>query len=937
MRFFVLLFSALFFSSSAVSAQELIPDPALIQRQLPNGLTYYIYQTDRTKDEAYFRLFVKVGSVQETEDQRGLAHFLEHMAFNGIKGFKGNELINFLETKGAQFGHDINAHTSFSETIYKLKVPTSSKGTVDSTLSILAGWADGILLDSLEIEKERGVVLSEWLTKQNPQLKAQKAFLEKLLNGSHYSRREVIGDTLILKTFKPEDLESFYNQWYDPSLMAVAVAGDINVEEVERLIIEKFSPIKSSNPSIKTYEIAGYEDIGVKVLTDKHIKNPELNIIQLIDPLKDINNEKTYKAYLLRSIANKLFAERFSSSLFDNAPYKKASISTGNFLPVKGAHIATVYLSPDSIQAGINSFLTQLNQIYRHGFTTLEIEKVKKEYLNAFEKKINSKDPPSGNLLVEEMHRNFFYNNSIITVEEEYKLAQKYLAALDSVAIADFVSSFDNPEKSHYLLTANENIKEELPDSLQLLNKVERIRDKEIARFANQFHVPQKLLKRDPVPGKIISRDSIPEIEATSFTLSNGMTIIYKQTDFDKDKIILSGFRKGGLYALDSTDYISGIYTSPVISASGYGDFSREALSYYLAGNSAKAVMLIDNSRTGFYATSSVRDIDTLFELLYLKWKRPRVDSLVFNEIKSRTISDLKNKNYSASENFSHDLKKVIRGDNYVTRRMTPEVIEEQLSEENISTLYNKFFGSANGFTVSILSDQPFSTLKPYILKYLGGLPAGPADTRFRFNPSKPIESDIDFIKRTGDSPRAIVSLVFQQNETIDNLQEQGFKNDLAERVLRAKLLKRLREELGGVYSVSVSISSTNVPNSLSRQTIGFVCDPERVDELVAETRQILAHVAAGEVDFSSEVEKVKTNFIKKYEDSIERNSHWTKSIRDYYYYDYKNWDHAVGFEERMEGITHHDVSQIVEKYFIQSPMIKAVLYPREGVKQKNN
>lgn len=920
-------------------SQELNPDPVLITKTLDNGLTYYIYPTDKVKDEAHFQLFLKVGSLQETDKQRGLAHFLEHMAFNGIENFEKNELITFLESKGAKFGADLNAHTSYHETIYKLQVPTKDQSVVDSTISILSGWADGVLLQGEEIEKERGVVLAEWLSKQSPRREASLVFLETLLNDSRYADRTVIGDTAVLKNFSHRQLRKFYNKWYDPSLMAVAISGDIDVEAVEARIIAEFSDQKTSKPKLKTYDIPDFARNEVNIYTDEWAKKTELNLIQLIPPFGDIRTEQDYVDYLTRSLMSRLISERFGNLSFKNPAYRDVSISVGNFLPVKGVHLSAVELDPDSIQEGLQQFFLETQQIYRYGFTSGEIEKIKTEYLQRFENEVSKKEAPSPATMIAEMHKHFFYNNQIVSKAEEFELLKKHLPQLDSVAFARAIGSYNQPKPVHFLLTANVEDKDKLPSAQEILAMTARYREMEIPRYSNEIFVPEQLLPVVPQGGSIVSQQTIPEVDATLLKLSNGLQVVYKQTDLDKDKIILSGFRKGGLYAMDSTQYINGTYATPVISLSGYGEFSREALSEYLAGSSASAILLADKTRTGFHASSNFADKEELFQLLYLKWTQPRVNSDLYEQVKKRSIKSLEEDDPSAAAIFGRELKYLLLGENYVTRKLEPEDVEKNLDKKALIAAYEHFFGSAKGYTVSVISDQPLDSLKPLILQYLGGLPSGPKDLEYRYRNDHPsVTEDVDLIRRTGESPKATVSLIFQQKEEISDLRARELSNTIMEDVLKSVLLERLREDLGAVYSVSVSASSAVEPSHVSRQTISFVCEPERAEELVEETRQIISELVSGKHDFSEEMAKIKTNLIKVNDLLAQRNTYWTSAFRDHFFEGIETWEYVTEYEEKVDKVSQKDIAKALQKNFIDTPMIKAILYPsEEAAEEKPN
>lgn len=913
-----------------VVGQDLKEDPNLIKKKLSNGLTYYIYKTDKTKDQAVFRLFIKTGSLQEENNQRGLAHFMEHMAFNGTEHFEGNEIVEFLENVGAKFGHDLNAHTSYHETIYKLNIPTKNKWVVDSTLTIMKDWANGISLDSLEIEKERGVVISEWLSKQNAKQKTQDAFLNILLNDSRYADRRVIGDTTTLRNFKRKALKNYYDKWYDPSLMAVAVAGDVNVNNIEKLIKQKFSSISSNQPKKINYKIKNYKKQNFITVTDEGSKKIELTGIRLIEPYRDLKTENDFLGYLKKNILNKLFRERLSNLSFDNPSYSSGSVSLGNYFPVKGALMTSLELKPNKIEEGIVDYYKNIKQIFKYGFTKNEIIKIKKQIDRQFENKLSSQESPSSSRMVQEMHKNFFYGNAIITTKNEFDLTKKYYQEIDSISLLHELKHIYKPKQNQYLLTASDKRKKDLPSHAELKRIFKKIENTDVKPYYRNMEVPDQLLEKKPVAGKIMGKRRIDAIDADEYQLSNGIRLIYKQSDLDKNTIILSGFRKGGLYSLKEEDYLSGIHSSPVISLSGYGNFTRDALSQYLAGNSAKATMLADKTRTGFYASSAIEDKKTLFELLYLKWTKLKIDEKLFNQIKDRTIQRKINDDPSPAALFGKEVKWSLRGKDYVTKDITAKRLEKDLKKDKLLEHYNHFFGNANGFTVLMISDRPFLELRDDIQNYLAALPSGTTDTDYKYFNRNNLNTNKSLVNKTGDSPKATVSLVFQQDFPLRSLDKVDIENDLIKGVLKIKLLKELREEMGAVYSVGVSASSTLHPSSLSRQTVSFVCEPDQVDILVEKTKSIIEEIAFQKVSFKKELAKVKTNLIKVDNLQRQRNTYWTKQVREHYFNEFHNWDAVLKYQERVKNVSEKTLSTRMKKYFIQSPKLEAVLMPKQ-------
>ncbi|WP_341220503.1 M16 family metallopeptidase [Polaribacter atrinae] len=920
-----------FLISLSSFSQDLVQDTALVKKKLPNGLTYYIYPTDKVKGQANFRLFVKVGSLQETEKQRGLAHFLEHMAFNGIKHFKSNELIDFLENKGAKFGHDLNAHTSFEETIYKLKIPTKQNSVIDSTLTIMSDWVNGMLLDSLEVEKERGVVLSEWLSKQSPKNKNGQVFLNTLLNNSIYSQRTVIGDTVSLKNFKLEELKAFYKKWYDPSLIAVAITGDVTPIEIEKIIIEKFSRIPSKFPTVTLGEIKNYKKDSLIIYSDKSIKKTELNYIQLQDVFKNVKTTKDYNTYLTRNVLNKLISARLGKLSFNTNSYKKGSINISNFLKSKGVLLASVTLKPNTTIEGINEFNTHFKQIFEHGFTDLEIEKVKKTMLSSFKRTLNDKNPISASGMMNQMHQDFFNGNMIISLKDEYKLMEDYFSKIDSVQLLKTLKENKTEAPFQYLITTNSKNSKSLSTKKELLKTIQDFKTKKTIAYQNNFFVPKKLLKTTPNIGSIKRIVALPQINAQEIQLDNGAKVIYKKSLTNNDDILLAGFRKGGFYAMDSINYLNAQYSAMTVSMSGYDNFSREALSHFLAGNSAKIQFLIDKTRSGFFGSAKIKDIKKLFELFYLKATKPRVDTSLFNKLKEASILNISKDKKTEKELFQEDLKYLIRGKDYTTSPKTKQDIETNLNVNSIIPIYNSFFGTANNYVLTIISNKDLGDILPYVKTYIASIPKGNVDNSYQYKPKPIIKKNINFIRSGSESPKSTFSLIYQQDNKLQNFESVEIQNQILEAVLKLELNKRLREEMGVVYGVSVSISATKHPVPLSRQTIALVCKPSDVEIISEEVQSILNGIASGEIDFNQDLKKVKTNLIKNFNINKQKNSFWTKNIRNFYFNQLKNWDSVSDYENAVNKISEKELRKKTKKYFIKTPKIKAVLHPKEN------
>lgn len=914
-----------------LSAKEIKVDPKLIKGELSNGLTYYIYPNDYPKGEAVYRLFIKSGSLYETEEQRGLAHFLEHMAFNGTKTFPGNSLIKYLESKGAKFGKDLNAHTSYNETVYKLQLPTTSTGLVDTTLLILRDWIDGIVLDSAQIEAERGVILSEWLSRTGPQAEVNDALLNMLLNNSRYSERKVIGDTAVIKNFDHQLLHDYYQTWYRPDIMAVAIVGDVDPVKMEQAIKKTFSKIPNKKrKKLVNYPIPDYEKSDAKTVVHESLSKPQLTSVQFTPKIKNVKKEKDYISYLQKLMLNRLMNARLNAISFDNTSYSNGSIGISDFLNTKGMIISSVELKPDKMDEGINVFNEDVKQIFKYGFLPVEINKVKKSYLSQLKRAAESNNPTISSTIMDEIYADFYKGYTVTTDEEEYRLFKNNIDKIDSLSLVNILHRIIEPNKTHYLLTSFQET--QLTDSLELLNTISALQSKEVEPYKLDINVPEELLGRQPIAGKIIKESKINEIDGTEILLSNGVKVIYKPAVSSKDRISFSAFKKGGLYALDSIDYPSGVFSANVISLSGAGDFSRDELSYYLAGNTSNVKLMIEKTRSGVVGSSSVNDIETLFQLLYLRWTQPRLDSSVFDLTKKMSIENYLNQNKTDQTKFYEKLSDLMRVSDYTNRELTDSIIENHVHLDKMIPIFNQSFGNANGFTFVIISDMSLSELEPYILTYIGGLPSNNLDNEdssYVYNGGTIRTTKAELIEEAGDSERSVVNLIFQQTEIPMNYTEYKLKSEILEAIIKMKLTSILREEMGMVYSTSVSSSSTIHPNELSRSIISFSCLPSNADTLINEIVKILNTLSSDPTNFEKELTDVKMNQVKVMKANIQRDSFWSTHIRNLLFNNEDYWNYVNDFESIVTNISTEEISKLVDFNFDQDNMIKTVLLPK--------
>ncbi len=920
--------AALLWTALSLSAQPLPYDAQLRKGMLPNGLTYYIYPNQNPKGEAVYRLFVKAGSVQERDDQQGLAHFLEHLAFNGTRHFPGDGVVKFLESRGAKFGKDLNAHTSFTETVYKLQLPSSDPLLIDSTMTILADWADGLLIEPEEVEKERGVILSEWLSRGGTKTSNSMKLVMELLNNSRYAHRITIGDTAIIRHASTQTIRDYYEYWYHPKLMAVAVVGDIDVNHIEKLIREKFSRLHASRkgPKQETWTIPEYQEEKVSISTEKGVTKTEFDMLMLLPQPPAVQTADDYRQYLVRSLINRLFKQRFNALSFDNPAYSNASVQYSRFLGTTGATDASVELQDGKIQEGIADFIRHQQQIYRYGFTKAEIARVKKSMLSSMRNSVKAKRSRSSADLMEEIYSDYYEGNRLISREEELRLMEYNLPQVDSVGLLHQIQGIFETRPMHYLLRGGEDVNREITTD-QLRTLIDNVRKQPVTRYYKDVNIPDELCSL-PYANHIVSEKEIPEIGAMDIRLDNGVRVIFRHQENENGRIVLSGFRKGGQYGVDSLRYYTSLVEPSVISLSGAGDYDRDELNYYLTGNSASVRMLVDKLRTGVAASARMQDVETMFQLLWLRWTQPRLDTAVCRLTIEKLVENYRQKKETPSERFSRQLSWLMGGRNYTNEVLTDELVLNKVNPNDMLSLQNRFFGNAAGYSFIIISDCHLDDIRPLISTYLGGLPNGQADTTWVVGNRQIPQQPIEYICHEAQDQKANVMLVYQQDQPDKDAGMLEIKAEMLKAVLRSALLKRLREEMGKVYSVSVSSASGPYPSFLSRTSIAFVCQPTDVEILISAVREELQRLYTHPEQFSNYLEDIKKNLVKENTLQKQKSSYWTTWIRNAIYHNKEDWASINQYEKNVQSQTIHDIARFARWAISDAHEIKAVLLP---------
>lgn len=908
-------------------SQPLKQSTKLVKGKLSNGFTYYIYQSDKDPGTSNLRLFLNAGSLQEDESQLGLAHFIEHMAFNGTKHYSKNDVITFLESKGVKFGADLNAHTSFDETIYKISINTEDEKNLEKSIDIMADWAFGVTFDQAEIDKERGVVIEEWRSKQGAENRLRDQYLPVLFHNSRYADRLPIGKVDILKTFKRQTILDFYEKWYRPDLMAIAIVTDIDPKRVEQYIKTEFNQYKAKSKAPRVfYDLPSHRDTLFSILTDKEARSIDFSFYHKIKSFGGIKTEQDFQQQQIRSFFNGLAKNRFSRVAQLQDDYKEGSFSISNVV-LKNAMLAGgASLYHDQVNGGIKSYLIELERILRYGFTTEEIKKYKAEYIAAINRA--AKDEKSqAETYLNEMYGDFYQGSVMMEKKQRNALALKYAQSIDSIALHQFLKAKLTPDNMVVLLTAPEKDKALLPSETQVKTMFAHVVKEQISPWTDAVDIPNKLLESEPMAGKVVGEEQLAAIGVTKWNLSNGTTVYLKQTKEKKDYLTISGFRAGGMYALDSTQYVTAQFVKAVTGLSGAGKFNRRALTEYLTGNSASAVLVLSTNREGVVTNADWKDAKTMFQLMYLKWMYPNADKVTFDQAKRKALESIENAKLSPSYAYNQAISELLKGEEDFSSTITAERINEQLRFENIIPVFKSRFGSAKDFQFVVVGDFKLDSIKPLIEQYIGGLPGGNYSKEFKYSGPNGGDKAKDILMYAGKAPKSTVNIFYQSNDVVYDYPDIVVQTLLQE-VLKVKLRLNLREENSGVYGVGVSVSATKIPSPLIRSRISFSCAPEAADFLTKQVQIELDKVANNPNYFVDDLNNIKLQQIDAYKKQYGKNLFWSSALRNQFYFGFKDFSYFNNYEQMVNQTTPEKIAAYAKKYIINQPGIKAVLMP---------
>jgi zinc protease len=858
---------------------EVLPiDARVTVGRLPNGLTYYVLPHAKPAKRAQLWLAVDAGSVLEDDDQRGLAHFVEHMAFNGTDRFAKQALIDTLETMGMAFGPDVNAYTSFDETVYMLQVPTDDAAPIDTGLDILREWASGLRLDPTEIDKERGVVLEEWRLGRGAEMRVLDKQYPIIFHGSRYGQRLPIGEPAILRGAPPEALRRFYRDWYRPDLMAVIAVGDFDGKAIEAGIRARFADLAgpaAPRPRARP-EVPRDHAPLVTVVGDPELTRTEVGIYDKIArrPEKTIGD---YRRLVVESLYHDMLGERLGQLAEDPAaPFVWAYSSTDELARSSDVFMRGAVAKDGKALAALTVLLEEVRRVERHGFTAGELERARKRLLRHYRQAVKERAKRDGADLTGEVLRNFLEGEQMPGIEAEEKLAQRFLPGVTLAELAGLARAWGGA--AGRVVTVSGPTGSALPTEAEVAALVTSVDRRELAPWTDEAD-DRPLLPTPPTAGTITAEKTIAAVGVTEWTLSNGARVVWKATDFQADQIELTAFAPGGSSRIADADYPSGRFAYSIVADSGAGAFDAIALRKRLAGAVVEVTPFIDELEQGISGHAAPDDLETFFQLLHLRWTAPRRDPRAFAAWQARWGEMLKNRRLSPETAFFDDMTGFL-GQNH--RRALPPTAADvaAVDLDRALAVYRDRFADASGMTFVLVGNLDGKTLRPLVETYLASLPGLRRGETWRdIGVRKPRGKKTRTV-RAGSEPKAFVYLTVHGPERWSRAGERDLL--VIGRLLDMRLREVLREDLGGVYNAWVDAGISRRPIEERELQIFFGCDPANADRLQKAALAEIAALKARPVAESYLV-KVREQRRRGHEVDLESNDHWAGELADAY------------------------------------------------------
>ena len=918
-------------AQAALALDAPIPvGPQVKVGKLPNGLTYYIQRNARPQNKLELRLVVKAGSILEDEDQRGLAHFVEHMAFNGSTHFRKHELVSYLQSIGVGFGADLNAYTSFDETVYILPIPTDRPQNVTKAFQVLEDWAHGVSFDAEAIDKERGIVLEELRLGKGASDRMGKQIYPKIFNGSRYAERLPIGQEDVLRNFKPDTLRRFYRDWYRPDLMAVVVVGDVDPARAEKLVKQHFSRLKNpAKPRAREYAaIPARVDTEALVVTDSEASGNAVLIRYPVQPVREAGTIGAYRDDLVQGLFGAMLNTRLAElSQLPDAPYLGASSSLGKITPRYHSYNASAALGPRGAEPAIAALVQENERARQHGFGAGELERAKKNLMRSYEQAWNERAKSDSGTYADEYIRNFLQQEAIPGIDTEYRYVQQLVPGITLEEMNAYAKR-TIPADSGKLVLYTGSDKAGAPTGEQLLGAVAAAERTPVAARDEKL-LAAKLMERPSQSGKITHEEQDKALGLTRLTLSNGVKVILKPTDFLNDQVVLSAARFGGQSLFGERDILNARYSNAIVASMGTKDFSPVDLNRILAGKAAGVTVGLGNYTDVIAGASGASDIETMLQLLWLKFAGVRRDEDLFHAYLDKQAEIARNQATLPGRRFGDAVISALYNNHpRAPRALQPEEFSTIDLDRSID-IFRQRFSSAKDLTFILAGSFDEKAIRPLLETYLGGLPTPDIPVAYRDVGLRPVTGVVKREVRSGTEPKSTISLNFTGPAEFSEA-EQLRLAALIE-VTNLRIIEVLREKMAMIYGGGANGALSKIPYGNYSIGINLPTGPENVDKVLAATFAEIARLQQSGPD-AAELDKVKSNWIQNHRRSLRENGYWVANLQTALT-EGTDPKSILDIERQVGALTAQDVQAAARRYFDTKNYVQVVLNPEtQGV-----
>jgi zinc protease len=910
--------------------QELPRDPDVVYGVLDNGMTYYIRHNETPKNRAELTIITRAGSIQENESQRGLAHFCEHMSFNGTKNFPKHKLVDFLERTGMKFGADVNAYTIFDETVYGITVPLDSANFLEKGLLVLHDWSGFATMEKEEIDAERGVIHEEWRMHQGAQFRLQDTLFNLIFKDSKYAVRSTIGLMSVVDECPYDTLRQFYKDWYKPERQAVIIVGDFDAKEVEAKIKKLFNDIPKSTNSRKYVQeqIPDNEKPLIAVLTDKEMAQTAVQMF-VKHPRFIMKTVEDYRTSMVHNLYNQMISDRLKElTQTDNPPFVYGAAGYGEFIGPLDAYMSIAATKADGILAGAQALFEENYRIIQHGFTATELERAKKSLMKSVEKQYNNRDKQKSSAYVDEYKGNFLMSHTPIPgMEKEYGYYKEFLNGISLEEVNKLASGWFTEKNMVLIAMAPEKEGFVAPTAKEIEDLLHATKAKKLEPYVDKVATrplfeDAKLITKT---GKITSEKEIDTFGAKELILDNGIKIIVKPTENKDDEILMTSYSKGGYSVYGQEDDISSKIATDIIMESGLNGFDKTELDKLLSDKNANVYPYINQLSEGINGNSSIEDFETMLQLTNLYFTKPRYDKTAYASYMSRMKSALEDKSLSPDNAFRDSIAATLSSHNKRARPMSAKLLDEA-DYKRVHKIYRERFEDPSSFTFFFVGNIDLEKAKPLFEKYLGSLDNISKDETWKDLGIDYPKGKVDVKAIKGTEPKSIV--LIQLNHDFDYNQKDRVIIKLLGKSLSISLIDTVREKYGIVYSIGAYPNYEKLPTASASMSVYFPCGPDNIEQATKETFEIFNDVIANGVS-EVNLNKAKQQLLKEYETDLKENNYWLRTMKNYYFYDIslKEFD---AYSKLVSSISEKDIKKAAKKYLNDDNYIRVSLVPEK-------